>query len=243
MAVPLTRPQMASALCQREGKPPEDHGTVLGQLKRWEGNKGIPGPRWLSALSHVLDCPLSILTAEASLSRVNRRAFINLTALVATQGRAAGELTASMAGGDYGPLTTVQTTHAMDLVVASLADTPTTSRLRGWMKDGGTPLLRVNAAGILAKRPGQDSAVEVARVLAHDPEVRHLYSTAVLARVGGLEWNRAQALAADLRTAGDTAQFLAARLAAETLNTRDAGARWCAAIMLRDLTPLLSWES
>ncbi|MFJ3214637.1 helix-turn-helix domain-containing protein [Kitasatospora sp. NPDC086801] len=242
-AANLTRPQMVAALCEHEGKREEDRPTVLGQVKRWESNRGIPGARWLAALSQVLDCPLSILQAEATLSRVNRRAFISLTALVATHGAVAGELLASMAGGDYGPLTTVQTTHATDLVIASLADVPTATRLHGWMRDGGTALLRVNATGILAKRPGQAAAADVARVLTHDQEVRHLYSTAVLARVGGLEWDVAGVVTADLSTAGPRAQFLAARLAAESLNARDAGARWCAAAMLRDLTPLLSWES
>ncbi|MBV6697802.1 hypothetical protein [Kitasatospora aureofaciens] len=174
---------------------------------------------------------------------MNRRAFLSLSALVATHGKLAGELTASIAGGDSGPLMTVQTTHATDLVIASLADLGTASRLRGWMHDGDSALLRVNAAGILAKRPGQEAAADVARVLAHDQEVRHLYSTAVLARVGGLEWDMAGSLAADLRITGPRAQFLAARLAAESLNPRDAGARWCSAAMLRDLTPLLSWES
>ncbi len=239
----MTRPQMAAALCRHEGKPPEDHDTVLGQLKRWETNKGIPGPRWLSALSHVLGCELTALTGEASLSRVNRRAFLSLSTLVATHGKIAGELTASMAGGDCGPLTTVQTTHATDLVIASLADIPTTARLHKWMSDGGSPLLRVNAAGILAKRPGRGSAAAVASVLAHDSEVRHLYSTAVLARAGKLDWDVAGSLAVDLTTAGPRAGFVAARLAAEALNPRDAGARWCAAAMLRDLTPLLSWEN
>ncbi|MFD8318943.1 hypothetical protein [Kitasatospora purpeofusca] len=174
---------------------------------------------------------------------MNRRAFMNLAALAVSHGKLAGELVASAAGGDSGPLMTVQTTHATDLVIAAIADTSTTHRLRTWMEDGGSPVLRVNAAGILAKRPGQESALQVARVLGNDAEVRGLYSTAVLARVGGLEWDVAGALAADLGTAGPQAHFLAARLAAETMNARDAGARWCAAAMLRDLTPLLSWES
>ena len=239
----MTRAQLVSALCNHEGKRPEDHSTVLGQVKRWESNKGVPGPRWLASLSHVLNVPLSILHAEASLTRVNRRAFLSLSTLMATHGKLAGELTASVAGGDYGPLLTVQTTHATDLVIASLADSGTAGRLTGWMRDGESALLRVNATGILAKRPGQAAAADVARVLVHDGEVRHLYSTAVLARVGGLEWDAAGRVAADLTAAGPTAQFLAARLAAESLNPRDAGARWCAAAMLRDLTPLLSWES
>lgn len=36
------------------------------------------------------------------------------------------------------------------------------------------------------------------------------------------------------------AKFLAVRFAHEALNPRDAGARWCSATMLRDLSPLLS---
>jgi hypothetical protein len=115
--------------------------------------------------------------------------------------------------------------------------------LRRWMTGGDSATLRVNAAGILAKMPGQAPAAEVARVLAHDAEAQQFYKTAVLARVGALEWADAAILAADPLAAGTRAPFLAARLATETINPRDAGARWCSAVLLQDMTPLLGWEA
>lgn len=153
------------------------------------------------------------------------------------------EMLASVAGNDDGPLATVQTTHGTDLVIASLADPGSAKYLRRWMSNGSSATLRVNAAGILAKMPGQSPAAEVARVLAYDTEAQHLYKTAVLARVGALEWTDAATLAADPLAAGTRAPFLASRLATETLNPRDAGARWCSAALLQDLTPLLGWEA
>ncbi|GGO88597.1 hypothetical protein GCM10012280_29800 [Wenjunlia tyrosinilytica] len=164
---------------------------------------------------------------------------MSLTALTATHGKLATDVNASIAGGDVGPLTTVQTTHATDLVIATMVDPPSTAKLRGWMYDGADPVLRVNAAGILAKRPGQAQADDVTTALANDPSARHLYITAVAARVCGLDWATASHLAADPRCMPERASFLAARFAEEVTNVRDAGARWCSAVMLRDLSPLL----
>ena len=39
-----------------------------------------------------------------------------------------------------------------------MADRGTVAHLRRWMDDGNNPVLRVNAAGILAKVPGQVEA-------------------------------------------------------------------------------------
>jgi hypothetical protein len=66
--------------------------------------------------------------------------------------------------------------------------------------------------------------------------------TAVTARTCGLDWQTAGRLAADPQTAHARAPFIAARLADEVTNPRDAGARWCAAVMLRDISPLLGKE-
>ncbi|MGW2541748.1 helix-turn-helix domain-containing protein [Kitasatospora sp. NPDC001574] len=233
----MTRPQLASALSTSANSTPGN--PTADMVKRWETGKVIPGAHWLQHLSQVLGVPLEILTAEATLSRVDRRAFLSLTALVATHGKVAASLTASVSGGDPGPLMTVQTTHGTDLVIASMTDKGAARRLSRWMIDGDSALLRVNAAGILAKLPGQGPAVDVVRALHHDHDACALYTTAVLARVGALDWSVAQRIAADPLTAGSRASFLAARLAPETLNPRDAGARWCAASVLRDLTPLL----
>jgi hypothetical protein len=145
----------------------------------------------------------------------------------------------SIAGNDSGPLATVQTTHGTDLVIASLVDPGSASRLRPWMWDGSDPVLRVNAAGILAKVQGNDARTDIGTVLAGDPGVRELYMTAVLARVCALEWATAQRLAADPMSMPKKAAFVASRLAGEVLNPRDFGARWCSATMLRELSPLL----
>ncbi|MDH6580028.1 helix-turn-helix transcriptional regulator [Kitasatospora sp. MAP5-34] len=241
VAQTLTQAQVAEQLSLSAGRM--DGTPTADQYKRWERGKNIPGSFWLGHLSQVLDVPSEILTAEATLTRVDRRAFLSLTAMVATHGKVAASLTASVAGGDAGPLTTVQTTHGTDLVIASLADKGTTRNLSRWMTDGESALLRVNAAGILAKVPGQDQAASVVRVLANDPETQRLYATAVLSRVGALDWAAAAGIVANPRTAGSRASFLAARLAPETLNPRDAGARWCSARLLGDLSPYLGWES
>lgn len=55
--------------------------------------------------------------------------------------------------------------------------------------------LRVNAARILAKLPGQGQADDIARVLAHDEEVRRLYLTAVASRVCAVDWTTAGRIA------------------------------------------------
>jgi hypothetical protein len=59
------------------------------------------------------------------------------------------------------------------------------------MSRGGRPVLRVNAAGVLAKvgAPSLDAAV--ARVLKVDQEARSLYLTAVATRVTGMPWDDA----------------------------------------------------
>ena len=91
---------------------------------------------------------------------VNRREFLSLSALTVAHRKVAAELTASIAAGDGGPLATVQTTHGTDLVIAALTDQGSTRKLRTWMSDGHTPILRVNAAGILAKLQDQDTSRE-----------------------------------------------------------------------------------
>jgi len=111
------------------------------------------------------------------------------------------------------------------------------------MRDGNSATLRVNAAGILAKMPGRECAADVVRVLQNDDETQQLYKTAVLSRVGVLGWSDAAALAADPLRAGTRAPFLAAGLATESVNPHDAGARWCSAALLQELTPLLGWEA
>lgn len=225
---------LAERLCVESGQC-----TLTRQdISRWETGGTIPRRRWLEHLAQVLEVGTDVLAREASLDRVNRRQFLELSALTAAHGKMAAELVASVAAGDVGPLQTVQTTHGTDLVIAALVDRPSMPRLRRWMRDGASPVLRVNAAGILAKVPDRDTSYDVATCLAGDAEVQQLYRTAVLARTCALDWPAAERLASD-PTAAPNASYVAARLAREVLNARDAGARWCSAAMLRDLSPLL----
>lgn len=227
---------LADTLCGVSGRP-----TICREeVHRWETGKVIPGKFWLSHLAQVFDMPLDVLTSQAKLSRMNRRAFMSLSALTVAHGKLASEMVASIAQSDFGPLTKVQTTHGTDLVIASFTDSPARRRLRTWMHDGDSPILRVNATGILAKVPDEDTAERVATVLENDPEARELYTTAVIARVGALPWATAARITSkQLRPSLKQANFLASRFASEVLNPRDAGARWCSAAMLRDLSPYL----
>lgn len=227
---------LASALCMAAGHPTLSRE----EIHRWENGKVIPGKFWLGHLANVLEMPLEVLSSEAKLERMNRRAFLSLSALTVAHGKLASEMTASISTGDIGPLTQVQTTHGTDLVIASLTDRAATRRLRTWMLDGESEILRVNAAGILAKIPDQDIAEQVASILANDDDTQRLYKTAVIARVGALPWSTASKLATgQAQPSTKQAHFLAARFANEALNPRDAGARWCSAAMLQVLSPYL----
>ncbi|WP_053676553.1 helix-turn-helix domain-containing protein [Streptomyces sp. WM4235] len=208
-------------------------------VKRWESGKVIPGRHWIEHLSRVLDVSVDQLAAEATLDRVNRRAFLGLSTLALSHGALASEMAASIAGRDPGPLARVQTTHSADMVTASLADKASSANLRRWTLDGDVPILRVNAAGILAKMPGQTHASHVARVLTHDEEVRRLYMTAVTSRVCAVDWTTAGRIAARPAAYGHRADFLATRFAREALNPGDSGARWCSSVMLRQLSPMI----
>lgn len=169
---------------------------------------------------------------------VNRRDFFKVASLVAGNAKIAAELAASIAGNDPGPLAAVQTTHGTDLAIATLADRGAVVHLRRWLDDGDNAVLRVNAAGILAKVSGQVEAPQVTAALNGDPEVRDRYMTAVVARVCGLEWSVAADFARN--PAGFPKPILVAqRFAREAVSDRDAGARWCAATMLQALSPII----
>ncbi|MGH3800272.1 MAG: helix-turn-helix domain-containing protein [Pseudonocardiaceae bacterium] len=169
---------------------------------------------------------------------VKRRGFFKVAGLVAGNAKVAAELAASVAGNDPGPLATVQTTHGTDLAIATVADRGSVAYLRRWLDDGDDPVLRVNAAGILAKIPGQYEAPQVTAALARDLDVRCRYMTAVVARVCCLDWPIAAQLA---EHPADFPQpvLVAQRFARETLSDRDAGARWCSAAMLQALSPMI----
>jgi transcriptional regulator with XRE-family HTH domain len=169
---------------------------------------------------------------------VNRRNFFKVAGIIAGNTKIAAELAASIAGNDPGPLAAIQTTHGTDLAIATLADRGAVAHLRRWLDNGNNPVLRVNAAGILAKVAGQAEASHVTAALGRDPDVRHRYMTAVVARVCGLDWSVAAQLA-DNPTVFPQPVLVAQRFAAEAVSDRDAGARWCAAAMLQALSPMI----
>ncbi|MGH3868230.1 MAG: helix-turn-helix domain-containing protein [Pseudonocardiaceae bacterium] len=169
---------------------------------------------------------------------VNRRDSVKVASLVSENIKVATEIAASIAGNDPGPLATVQTTHGTDLAIATLADRGTVAHLRRWLDDGDNPVLRVNAAGILAKVPGQIEASRVTAALGRDVEVRSRYMTAVVARVCGLDWQVATQLTEN-PVGFPQPVLVAQRFAREAVNDRDAGARWCAAAMLQALSPMM----
>jgi transcriptional regulator with XRE-family HTH domain len=152
-----------------------------------------------------------------------------------------------IASGSSQLLATAQTSHSTDLTIGTLAgrDERAARALGVWMRQGATAVLRVNAAGVLAKVGAPDLGDAAISALQVDHDVRHLYLTAVASRVLHTPWDRAGQLAAAIegRPGLLTEQLpegqgaLAARqLAAELANNRDAAARWCSAALLAGLS-------
>jgi hypothetical protein len=119
-------------------------------------------------------------------------------------------------------LSAAQTSHETDRLIGSLAgrDLPSVGSLLKWMQRGPA-LLRVNSAGILAKAglPAVDD--DVVRTLKGDHEVRHLYLTAVAARLLRMPWKDAGHFVAGGRVLENASQLDA--LAAEACNPYDSG--------------------
>lgn len=169
---------------------------------------------------------------------LNRRDFLTATAMVAANAAVVAELTACIASGDAGPLAAVQTAYGVDRAIASIVDRASVRSLHHWATECPDPITRVNAAGILAKRPGQEEADRVLSILGRDRDVRSRYLIAVVARVCGLDWASATRLARDPSGFPQPA-MVAERFAQEAVNPHDAGARWCSATMLQRLSPLI----
>ncbi|AVT37350.1 hypothetical protein C6W10_13755 [Plantactinospora sp. BB1] len=136
-----------------------------------------------------------------------------------------------IATGTSGQLETAQTSHATDLVIREFVeqDPASEATLSRWMSGGATEILRVNAAGILAKVDAPETADRVIAALRTDEAMRTLYLTAVASRVLGLSWALAIQLAQGSSVVGPEA---ALKLAEELRNPRDAAARWCSAVLL-----------
>jgi transcriptional regulator with XRE-family HTH domain len=142
-------------------------------------------------------------------------------------------------------LATAQTSHAIDLSIGAMTAQHQSAQraLVGWMRQGATAVLRVNAAGVLAKVGTPDLADASILALRADPDARHLYLTAVVSRVLSMPWGQAADVAAAAQHSNlseHQTAWTAERLAAELSNTRDAAARWCSSVLLskmRDTAP------
>jgi transcriptional regulator with XRE-family HTH domain/peptidyl-tRNA hydrolase len=150
----------------------------------------------------------------------------------------AQRLFVNIAVGESKLLATVQTTHAIDLVLQNfvLRHRPAADFLNEWMAKGVNAVLRVNSAGVLAKL-GEPAVVDtVVANLKTDRDSRQLYLTAVSSRVLSLDWDQAAQLAAEIeRTTDVRCDLTAAQLAMlahELSNPRDGAARWCSAVLL-----------
>lgn len=128
-------------------------------------------------------------------------------------------------------LSTVQTSHEIDKVIGSLVakDLPSVGSLLKWMRNGSA-VLRVNAAGILAKTGAPAMDNDVVQALRADGESRDLYLTAVVSRVLSVPWDYAGHLAVSGQPLSDAAQIES--FATEVRNPYDSGARWCSVLML-----------
>jgi len=164
---------------------------------------------------------------------LNRRQLLlgSLSSLAASSADdAAVRIAHEVTNGRSGLLAELQTSHETDKAIASLVapDTASLAALTKWSRRGRT-ILRVNAAGILAKTGSPLVDTEALAVLRTDGDVRELYLTAVLARVLSLPWSQA----GDMATSGlGLSDADVGRLAEELRNPYDAGARWCSAVML-----------
>jgi transcriptional regulator with XRE-family HTH domain len=140
-------------------------------------------------------------------------------------------------------LATAQTSHATDLTLGAMAAHDETARgaLALWSRQGATAVLRVNAAGVLAKIGTPDLGDAAILAIRADHDARQLYLTAVASRVLDMPWEEAGQFAADVDqrpdfvhapwTEGKKASAVQ-RLVSELGNRRDHAARWCSAILL-----------
>jgi transcriptional regulator with XRE-family HTH domain len=183
---------------------------------------------------------------EAVLGEDLKRRQLLLGSIAALAAGSAPDAAVSIANdvrsGRNGLLTAMQTTHSTDKAVAALVaqDSGSVASLVKW-SGAGRSLLRVNAAGILAKMRSPTLDNEAVTALRADGDVRELYLTAVAARVLSLPWDEAAILAAGggyLPSAEAVQAF-----SAELSNPADAGARWCSAVLLarnRDHDPAVT---
>ncbi|MEV8440158.1 SIR2 family protein [Actinosynnema sp. NPDC051121] len=154
--------------------------------------------------------------------------------------------------GDSTLLAQAQTSHETDQFIKDflIQEPEHVPTLVEWMRSGEDELLRVNAAGVLAKVGDPATTDQVIAALEVDDATRDLYLTAVLFRVLEIQWDAASRLAArgDATFAGvarlpaDQLPKVVERFCAELHNHRDGVARWFSAGLLarvRDVAPTL----
>ncbi|MEV6929636.1 helix-turn-helix transcriptional regulator [Dactylosporangium sp. NPDC051485] len=168
---------------------------------------------------------------------LNRRnLLIGALSLLAADGIPddATSIAAAVRAEQHHPLASAQTSHAVDKTIAAMvaADTPSVATLTKWTRVGH-PVLRVNAAGILAKIGSPLLDAQVARHLAADAQARDLYLTAVAARVLAIPWDEGRRIA----NGSQLEDGQLAALGAEAGNPTDAGARWCSIVLLARMRP------
>ncbi len=140
-------------------------------------------------------------------------------------------------------LKAAQTSHETDQFIKDMLvrEPAFLQTLLRWMDSGEETVLRVNAAGILAKTGDASLIGRIIGAVSRDRPVRHLYLTAVLFRVLEIKWDSAARLATEQN--GDrfpnllilpAAQLktVTTRFCAEALNPRDGVARWFALQLL-----------
>jgi transcriptional regulator with XRE-family HTH domain len=164
---------------------------------------------------------------------VNRRNLLlgSIAALAAPSvPEAAVSIAHDISAGRTTMLTEEQTTHATDTAVAALVarNGGSVASLVKWSRTGKA-LLRVNAAGILAKVRSPTLENEAVAAIQADSEARTLYLTAVIYRVLGLTWDQASDLA---QSRGLLSPLQVGAVATELANSADAGARFCSALLL-----------
>jgi transcriptional regulator with XRE-family HTH domain len=214
---------------------------------RGDVTPGSTSVRWLAA---ALEMDLAMISMLADAQRdggdVERRRFlVGMAATMTTAaagvppGQSVGQrVFESIAKDDSELLSTVQTTHATDWEISRyvLRDGAAAAALAAWLRDESSPVLRVNAAGILAKLGVPSVTKNVIASLRRDDEARLLYCTAVVNRVLRLPWDSAAERVATVTRGGHYASWTtddeAARLAAEAHEGRDSAARWCSSILL-----------
>jgi transcriptional regulator with XRE-family HTH domain len=151
-----------------------------------------------------------------------------------------------IATGDSALFATAQTSHETDLIIREFVarDDTSAASLTGWMKRAPNAVLRVNAAGVLAKVGSASLTDNVVQTLKSHAGTRQLYLTAVASRVLELPWEHAAKMATVVERGPaqlpellslDQAGYATSKLAAELHNPRDGAARWCAVVLMDQL--------